>query len=104
TNVAPTANAAQQSAEFAFDYSAFGIPAAPNSADTAGLRLRANVPPDTTRPTQVLSGLSLSPTGQNFGTNYKMTVYAWSNFFGAPNAQGLADNALSEGGTANVLF
>jgi hypothetical protein len=105
-NAVPAANAATQTADFAFDYSAYGIPAPPNSADTLGLRLRANVPPGevTTRPAGVLSGLSMSPTGQSFGTNYKMTVYAWSNFFGAPNALGLEDNALSEGGTANVLF
>ena len=33
-NVAPTANASLQSAEFAYDYSIFGIPPAPASADT----------------------------------------------------------------------
>jgi hypothetical protein len=108
-NAAPAANAAMQQANFAFDYSAFGIPAAPGSADTLGLRLRANLPivggvEVTTRPAGVLSGLSLSPTGKNFGTNYRMSFYAWSNFIGGPNAQGLADNANSEGGTANVLF
>jgi hypothetical protein len=68
------------------------------------MRLRANVPADTTRPAGVLSGLSMSPTGKNFGTNYQAEFYAWSNFFGAANAEGLADNANSEGGTANVLF
>jgi hypothetical protein len=108
-NIAPTANAAQQAADFGFDYSAFGIPAAPGSADTIGLRLRANVPgtaaaPVTTRPGGAISGLSVSPTGQNFGTAYRVTFYAWSNFNGAPNASGLADNANSEGGTNNVMF
>ena len=107
-NAAPAANAATQTAEFAFDYAGYGIPAAPGSVDTLGLRLRANVPivsnvEVTTRPAGVLSGLSMSPTGQNFGTNYKAEFYAWSNFFGAPNATGLGDNAASEGGTANVL-
>ncbi len=108
-NVAPTANAATQDATFGFDYSAFGIPAAPGSSDTLGLRLRANIPgsaaaPVTTRPGGVTSGLSVSPTGQNFGSNYVMTFYAWSNFNGAPNASGLADNGNSEGGTNNVMF
>src|SRR4051812_25128534 len=103
-NAAPTGNASTQIAEFAFDYSGFGIPAAPGSADTLGLRLRANVPADTTRPAGVTSGLSMSPTGQNFGTNYSMQFYAWSNFNGAANASGLADNANSEGGTNNVMF
>jgi hypothetical protein len=104
-NKAPTVNtASQQTAEFAFDYSGFGIPPAPGSTDTLGLRLRANVPPNLTRPAGLTSGLSVSPSGQNFGTSYQMTFYAWSNFFGAPNASGLGDNANSQGGTNNVLF
>jgi hypothetical protein len=110
-NKAPSAtDPNKQKAEFAFDYSTFGIPAAPTSSDTLGLRLRGNVPLDgsgnetTTRPAGTLSGLSVSPTSQNFGTNYQVTFYAWSNFAGAPNANGLADNANSEGGTSNVLF
>src|SRR3954469_2425476 len=108
-NKAPTANAATQQATFAYDYSGMGIPPAPGSGDTLGLRLRANIPivggvAVTTRPAGVASGLSVSPTGQNFGTNYMATFYAWTNFFGAPNASGLADNANSEGGTANTLF
>jgi hypothetical protein len=108
-NVAPTANAGLQSAEFAYDYAPFGIPPAPGSSDTLGLRLRANIPggaaaPVTNRPAGVTSGLSVSPTGKNFGNSYQATFYAWSNFNGAPNASGLADNANSEGGTNNVLF
>ena len=108
-NVAPTANSSTQSAEFAYDYSVFGIPPAPGSIDTLGLRLRANIPggaaaPVTSRPAGVTSGLSVSPIGQNFGTKYQATFYAWSNFNGAPNASGLADNANSEGGTNNVMF
>lgn len=108
-NAAPAANAATQTADFAWDYSGFGIPPAPGSADTLGLRLRANVPivagvEVTSRPAGVLSGLSMSPTGQNFGTNYKAEFYAWGNFFGAPNASGLADNGASEGATMNTLF
>src|SRR5207247_4766219 len=46
----------------------------------------------------------VSPTGFNFGNTYQATFYAWSNFNGAPNASGLADNANSEGGTNNVMF
>lgn len=109
-NAAPTANASTQMAQFAFDYSAFGIPAPPTGqSDTLGLRLRANIPivsgqEVTTRPGGATSGLSVSPTGQDFGTNYRLSFYAWSNFNGAPNPQGLGDNANSEGGTNNVLF
>ncbi|MDB6059307.1 MAG: hypothetical protein JWO95_3151 [Verrucomicrobiales bacterium] len=108
-NVAPTANASTQEAAFAFDYSAFGIPAAPGSTDTLGLRLRSNIPggaasPVTTRPAGVTSGLSVSPTGQDFGTSYHLSFYAWVNFNGAANTNGLVDNGNSEGGTHNVLF
>lgn len=108
-NKAPTANAANQDAVFGFDYSAFGIPAAPGGSDTIGLRLRANIPggaaaPVTSRPAGTTSGLSVSPTGGNFGTNYLVTFYAWANFNGTANAQGLADNANSEGGTNNIMF
>lgn len=108
TNAAPTANAGTQQATFVYDYSAMGIPPAPGSADTLGLRLRSNIPivagnEVTTRPAGVISGLSVSPTGKSFGTNYQMTVYAWANYCGAPNASGLADNGLSEGGTFTVM-
>lgn len=108
-NYAPAANSSLQDATFAFDYSAFGIPPAPGSSDTLGLRLRSNIPggaanPVTTRPAGVTSGLSVSPTGQNFGTSYHVAFYAWVNFNGSPNANGLADNANSEGGTHNILF
>src|SRR5688572_17368812 len=77
-NVAPTTSSAAQSAEFAYDYAAFGIPPAPGSLDTLGLRLRANIPggaaaPVTSRPAGVTSGLSVSPTGQNFGSRYQAT-------------------------------
>jgi hypothetical protein len=109
TNVAPAANAGTQQATFAYNYSVMGIPPAPGSVDTLGLRLRANLPivggvEVTTRPAGVLSGLSLSPTGKNFGANYQLSFYAWSNYFGAPNGSGLADANGSEGGTANALF
>jgi hypothetical protein len=108
-NKAPAASAANQGAITGFDYSAFGIPPAPGSATTLGMRLRANVPggdaaPVTARPAGATSGLSVSPTGQNFGSVYTATFYAWSNFNGAANASGLADNGASEGGTNNVMF
>lgn len=110
-NKAPTAtDANKQKADFAFDYSTFGILAAPGSTDTLGLRLRANLPLDGSgnetnlRPGGTASGLSVSPTGQNFGTSYIVTFYAWSNFAGAPNATGLGDVVNSEGGTNNILF
>jgi hypothetical protein len=73
------------------------------------MRLRANIPggaaaPVTSRPAGVQSGLSVSPTGQNFGSVYQLTFWAWSNFNGAPNVSGLADNGNSEGGTNNIMM
>ncbi|WP_428307867.1 PEP-CTERM sorting domain-containing protein [Lacipirellula sp.] len=107
TNAGPAASIPKQSATFAFDYSALGIPAAPGSGDTLGLRLRANIPgtpeaPVTTRPTGTISGLSLSPTGKSFGTSYKLEFYAWANYFGYNG--NLGDNVNSQGGTNNVYF
>src|SRR5882757_6623948 len=83
-NKAPAANAANQGAAFGVDYSVYGIPPAPggDGTDTHGMRLRANTPGadlgqtlpedtnkfDTGRPAGTLSGLSVSPTGKNFGT------------------------------------
>jgi hypothetical protein len=46
----------------------------------------------------------VSPTGQDFGTSFHLAFYAWVNFNGAANTNGLADNGNSEGGTHNVLF
>ncbi len=109
-NFGPAANASVQEAKWLYDYSAMGIPSASGpGGDTIGLRLRADIPivggvEVTSRPAGVTSGLSLSPTGQDFGSNYKLTVDVWSNYFGSPNASGLADNVGSEGGTNNVLF
>lgn len=111
-NIATTSTTTTNDALTGFDYSAFGIPSAPANpvlpgpapTDTLGLRLRANVPADTTRPAGVVSGLSVSPTGRNFGPSYQVSFWAWSNFNGAPNASGLADNANSEGGTQNVMM
>lgn len=104
----------RQGAAFGWDYSTLGIPAAPGNAptDTFGLRLRANVSggdatPNANRQPGSISGLSVSPTGQNFGASYKLTFYAWANYFGesstgaAPN--GLGDSFNSSGGTFNVL-
>ena len=86
-----------------------GIPPAPSSSDTLGLRLRAIIPGGPREPrddaaARRAAGLSFSPTGKDFGTNYQLSFDAWSNFCGAPNAAGLADNGASEGGTYNVMF
>src|SRR4051812_35498641 len=55
-------------AQFLFDYSTVGVPAAPNSGGTTlGVRLQANRIGGTT-----LSGVSISPLGQSFTGDYKL--------------------------------
>src|SRR5437763_15756774 len=64
------------SAEFAYDYSAMGIPVAPNSGDasTMGLRLRSNLGAvsSVNGATQKTCGISVSPTGQSFSGAYQI--------------------------------
>ena len=99
-NVNKAGTAASQTAEFAYDYSGMGIPVAPHTTDGTrlGLRLRANLPTNGSQ-----SGLSLSPTGQHFGSDFAVTYDLWANFVGANNTTftpgGLGDNANSSGGT-----
>ena len=50
------------------------------------------------------AGLSISPLGKSFGSAYHLSFDVWSNFNGAANSSGLADNGNSEGGTNNVLM
>src|SRR5690348_9068412 len=65
--------------DFFFDYSTVGIPSAPNSTggSTRGMKLQANL----LQP-GVFTGMSVSPTGQNFTGDYKLTFDAWSNYIG----------------------
>jgi hypothetical protein len=63
--------------DFFFDYSTAGIPSAPNaSGTTRGMKLQANVF------NGIFSGMSVSPTGQTFTGDYKLTFDAWSNYIG----------------------
>ncbi len=80
------ANGVNGEARFFFDYGAMGIPSAPGSAGTTrGLRLEANV--NGTVP-GVFSGLSVSPIGQSFTGDYKLTAQVWLNFLGPLPAGG----------------
>ena len=102
-DVDPTANwtvktlGTGSDANFFFDYSTVGIPAAPNSgATTIGLRLRAN---------QYLStatfpgGVSVSPIGQSFsGDYYKLSFDMWLNFNGPAPGGGSGSTQLTGAG------
>jgi hypothetical protein len=68
-------------ATFAFDYSAFGIPKAPNSPanTTLGLRLRANIQETAGTNTGTFGGISVSPKDQNFAGSYILRADVWMN-------------------------
>ena len=74
-------NVTNNIATFAYDYSALGIGSAPGSSggSTKGLRLQANVAG------AVFSGLSVSPLGQSFTTDFVMTADVWLNYIGPLN-------------------
>lgn len=66
-------------AEFNYDYSASGIPAAPNSeATTRGVKFTVNKNDDTADP----AGVSAYPQGQNFSGNYALLVDMWLGYNG----------------------
>lgn len=68
-------------ADLFYDYSALGIPLAPNStgSDTHGLKLGANL--DATVQ-QFPSGVSVSPLGFSITENFEMRFDMWMNFNG----------------------
>ena len=80
-----------EAADFFFDYSTVGIPAAPSGAGTRGLKMQAN------QSSGIFSGFSASPTGQNFAPagDYIMTFDWWANFNGPFPAGGSGSTQLS---------
>jgi hypothetical protein len=86
-----------QAANFYFDYSTVGIPAAPNSGGTTrGMKLQANLFGTTgTFP----GGVSVSPIGQSFGGDYRLQFDMWMNFNGPMPAGG---NGTTQAGGAGI--
>ena len=74
---------------FFFDYSTVGIPAAPSGPGTHGIKLQANLSDG------IFSGMSVSPTGQNFTGNYTVRFDLWSNYNGPFPAGGSGSTNLS---------
>jgi hypothetical protein len=79
-----------------FDYSTVGIPSAPHSTggSTLGLKLNANV--NVTG--QLLTGISVSPTGQGFTGDYELRYDGWLNFNGPAPVGGSGSTQISGGG------
>ncbi|MGZ8939265.1 MAG: hypothetical protein ACXW32_08655, partial [Limisphaerales bacterium] len=95
------AHAESNRATFNYDYSAMGIPVAPNTAGntTRGLKLEANVGAPT------FTGLSVSPTGQEFSGDYRLSFDMWINYNGPLAAGGTGSTmSLSAGvGTSGTV-
>jgi hypothetical protein len=81
-------------ADFFFDYSAIGIPPAPNSsgATTRGMKLQANLIASN------FGGFSVSPMGQNFTGDYKLEFDMWSSYTGPLNTANAGATNLSFAG------
>lgn len=76
-------------ADFFYDYSAIGVPAAPNGTGTRGLKMTAN------NTGGVFSGFSVSPTGQSFSGNYQVSFDLWQNYVGPLGVGGSGSTQLS---------
>lgn len=99
------------SADFYFDYSTLGIPAAPSGSGTRGLKLQANLNPNigagltgapiasspngTFAAGGTLGGLSVSPAGKSFGSTYTLKFDWWGNYNGPVNGGGSGTTQLS---------
>ncbi len=81
-------------AGFAYDYSGYGIPSAPNSVGgtTRGVKFEANY-------TGVgVAALNISPIGQSFGGNYRLHYDMWINANGPFPAGGTGSTQLQTAG------
>lgn len=76
-------------ADFYYDYSAIGVPSAPNGTGSRGLKLTAN------NSGGVFSGISVSPTGQSFSGNYRLSFDMWQNYVGPLGPGGSGTTQLS---------
>lgn len=82
-------------ADFFYDYSAIGVPAAPGGGTTRGLKMTAN------NSGGVFSGLSVSPTGQSFSGDYKVEFDMWQNYVGPLGPGGSGTTQLSTFGVGS---
>lgn len=91
---AVNAGAGTHLANFFFDYSTVGIPSAPNSVGgtTRGLRMAANTAGG------VGNGISVSPTGQSFTGDYRLTFDMWANVNGPLDTGGSGSTQLTTAG------
>jgi hypothetical protein len=86
-------------ADFFYDYSAIGVPAAPNGSGTRGLKMTAN------NSGGVFSGFSVSPTGESFTGDYRLSFDLWQNYVGplGPGGSGSTQLSMFGIGTAGTV-
>ncbi|BBO34823.1 PEP-CTERM sorting domain-containing protein [Lacipirellula parvula] len=90
--------AGTNAANFFYDYSAMGIPSAPNSGgSTVGMKLQANIS-GTGPASGIIPGISASPTGQSFSGDYKLQFDWWQNWIGGTTG-GIGNTAGGSGST-----
>src|SRR5688500_4302168 len=86
-------------ADFFFDYSTVGIPAAPNSAgSTRGMKLQANLSGET------FGGLSVSPVDKSFEGDYQLRFDMWLNFNGPMPGGGNGSTQVTGAGIGTSGF
>ena len=73
------------SVDFGFDYSIYGIPNAPGSDDSKGIRLAANIDAG------AAAAISVSPKDLSYGGNYEVSVAVWMNYYADPGRVGTTE-------------
>lgn len=91
-NPSTGANTTDYVSDFFYDYSAIGVPAAPNGTGTRGLKMTAN------NTTGVFGGFTTSPTGQNFSGEYRVSFDMWQNYAGPIGPGGNGTTQFSQYG------
>jgi len=97
-NASGGANSTDTTADFFYDYSAVGVPAAPNGTGTRGLKMTCN------NSSGVFGGFSVSPLLQSFSGNYRLAFDMWQNYVGplGPGGSGTTQLTLYGVGTTGT--
>lgn len=90
------ANATDTTADFFYDYSAIGVPAAPSGTGTRGLKMTAN------NTAGVFGGLTVSPNGQSFSGPYTVAFDMWQNYVGPLGPGGSGTTQFSQYGVGTA--
>jgi hypothetical protein len=86
-------------ADFFYDYSAIGVPAAPGGTGTRGLKMTVN------NSAGVFGGITASPNGQSFSGDYTVVFDMWQNYVGplGPGGSGTTQFTQYGIGTAGTV-